>query len=778
MHLKKAIPFFLLAIAMTLGSTAHAQSLLSGKITDARTGEAIIGAVISLQLSDPPLSVLSNTEGDYLIRLPGPGKHKLRVLYTGYEEQIFEIESQTENALTRDISLTEANYLLQTLVISASRTDKPLAESSVSMDIIRPDYPEKLNSTSAQQVLDRIPGVQILDGQANIRGGSGYSYGAGSRVMLVMDDLPILQPDAGFPNWDDLPLENVGQIEVLKGAGSALYGSAAMNGIIHFRNIKPGTEPYTAISLIPRIFMKPALDNQWWGKGNDVVPGELVTTLVHRKRYRKTDVTLGGFYANKTGYNKGNNSENTRINGIFTHHFSDRLIAGLGVNLNAGHSTSFFYWDGEGSYVGDSSSYSNSKKLRFNLDPSVQYFSSGGYRHKLMTRWSHINNEVDNNQSNQSDNYYAEYQIHRNFEKSGLEFTAGALTYYSRVDANLYSNSIFKATNQAAYVQMEKRFWERLILSGGMRYEHFFLNGPDSVGKTAIENPSRESKPVFRLGANCRIGRASYLRASWGQGFRFPTIAERFVTTSAGGVNVVPNPLLQPEYGNNFETGVRTGYAFGPLQGMIDLAWFWSRYQDMMEFTLLFQDFRLLFQSQNVGDTDIKGFEITNQSKIDLGRSIILISGGYTYLDPRFVEWDTSGKNVPINRLDQATQGQRNAFASTSKDNILKYRSRHLLRCDLEYQYRDFFIGANYNYASHMEAVDWLFEVDLFIKGAKSFRQKYNKGYQVLDLRMGYRLGKVNLQLNLANAFNEIYSLRPGLLEAPRNLSARMTWVL
>ena len=54
-------------------------------------------------------------------------------------------------------------------------------------------------------MMQRMPGVTVIDGQANIRGGSGYSYGAGSRVLLLMDDLPVLTGDAAFPSWDLIP---------------------------------------------------------------------------------------------------------------------------------------------------------------------------------------------------------------------------------------------------------------------------------------------------------------------------------------------------------------------------------------------------------------------------------------------------------------------------------------------------------------------------------------------------------------------------------------------
>jgi Outer membrane receptor for ferrienterochelin and colicins len=62
-------------------------------------------------------------------------------------------------------------------------------------------------------------------------------------VLLLLDDIPVLQPDAGTPNWDDLPVENIAQIEVIKGAASALYGSSAMNGIVNVRTAYAGSEP-------------------------------------------------------------------------------------------------------------------------------------------------------------------------------------------------------------------------------------------------------------------------------------------------------------------------------------------------------------------------------------------------------------------------------------------------------------------------------------------------------------------------------------------------------
>src|SRR5690606_17954573 len=133
------------------------------------------------------------------------------------------------------IMLHESRTLLDMVTVTGSKFERNLSESTISLDILQPDIVRSTNVSKSSDVLNKVPGVQILDGQANIRGGSGYSYGAGSRVMLLVNEIPFLQVDAGFPNWSDIPIEALGQVEIVKGAASSLYGSAALNGIVNFR---------------------------------------------------------------------------------------------------------------------------------------------------------------------------------------------------------------------------------------------------------------------------------------------------------------------------------------------------------------------------------------------------------------------------------------------------------------------------------------------------------------------------------------------------------------
>ena len=140
-----------------------------------------------------------------------------------------------------------------------------------------------------------------------------------------------------------------------------------------------------------------------------------------------------------------------------------------------------------------------------------------------------------------------------------------------------------------------------------------------------------ESKPVFRLGANYKVSEATFLRASWGQGYRYPTIAERFISTSVGGgIRVTENPSLTSETGWSAEIGIKQGFRIDNFNGFFDLAFFHTEYQNMIEFNLDRFTFPPAFQSQNIGDTKIRGvdFNITGQGEIAGVKTSILT--GYT----------------------------------------------------------------------------------------------------------------------------------------------------
>src|SRR5690606_10610185 len=163
---------------------------------------------------------------------------------------------------------------------------------------------------------------------------------------------------------------------------------------------------------------------------------------------------------------------------------------------------------------------------QFYLDPFVAYTGAKGTRHTLRGRWYHQGFENNNDQSNTNDMLHGEYQFQHKLELLGpTTITAGITGQAVNSHSQLYRGTADgsgenSATNVSGYLQLDKRLFEKLMLSAGVRYERFKVNDFE------------QAEPVFRAGATYQLFKATFVRASYGEGFRFPTIGERYILTA------------------------------------------------------------------------------------------------------------------------------------------------------------------------------------------------------------------------------------------------------
>ncbi|MEY4927906.1 MAG: hypothetical protein RI894_2342, partial [Bacteroidota bacterium] len=739
---------FLLFFALTLASaTAWAQqTILKGIVSDAK--EPLVGATVTVAKTTTATS--TDADGKYELPLTA-GTYNIEFSYVGYDVITKKITIKNGEIQVVDVKLGETPSVLQTVTVTSGKFAKPLGEVTVSLEVIKPSLIENSSSSSIDKAIDKVPGVNIVDGQANIRGGSGWSYGAGSRVLLLVNDLPALQGDAGLPNWNDIPVENIEQVEIVKGASSALYGSSALNGIINIRTAFAKTDPITKFATFATAYDAPKLAGaQWWGdsyvRGK---PYEIGFSLAHRQKFGKFDLAVGSFYKKNESFRKGENTDYARFNTYTRYRFSENLSAGVNFNVNKGKSTSFFLWNGDSTKsllplipLGSKDPIlTNSEVLRFSLDPYVTYIDKNANTHKILTRLLHVSNKNIANdgtdQSNTSDYMYGEYQFSRNFENLELTTVAGIVGSSTTTFSPLFSNALITSSNLAAYLQVDKKFhlvkgskWHNLSVSGGARYESNTLKNPRFAHLRLLEvNPTdtvfvaakseQEAKPVFRAGINYQPAEFTFIRASWGQGYRYPTVAEKFIQTKLGGLLWIDlNENLKSETGWSAEIGVKQGLKISNWRGFLDASVFTTEYQNMMEFT--FGGTNLLspilgFSSTNIGDTRVSGFDITlaGEGKI-LGKNTQALIG-YTYIDPVFLNWTKINRafdSIPTNR--PLTAGEASYFGSASANNVLKYRFRHTAKADIETSILPFLaIGASWNFLTNVENVDNVFVAEL-----------------------------------------------------------------
>jgi iron complex outermembrane receptor protein len=403
----------------------------------------------------------------------------------------------------------------------------------------------------------------------------------------------------------------------------------------------------------------------------------------------------------------------------------------------------------------------------------------------LKSRWQSLDNNNDNNQGNFSDVFYTEYQVQKNWELNkikDLTTTAGVVNTNTDARGQLFvggnPDGHNQARNTAAYFQVDKKIGERLNLSGGVRYEQFVLNS------------EKNGKPVFRAGANYKLGQATYLRASYGQGYRFPSIAEKFIVTGLGAIQVFANPDLKPETSYNAEIGVKQGFKIGEFKGFIDVAVFQQEFRNFIEFTFgqwspvplsdLGQISKVIgFKSLNTGGAKVQGAELSIMGTGNIRKTRFDVLAGYTYTKPMSTTPDyvyaqtaqTPGTLV----IPQFSQASYLTTSENTNNNILKYRMQHLIRIDVGATRGAFNSGISFRANSHMQNIDKAFsqlEQELpteFNPGINSWRSNHTKGDYVFDARVGYTFSeKHKIALIMNNVLNREYAIRPLAIEEPR----------
>jgi len=731
-----------------------------------------------------------------------------------------------------------------------------------------------------------------------------------------------LNPKTGEINWNNVPLENVAQVEVVKGASSVLYGSSALNGVINVRTQRPGITPQTKVSGYVGVY-----DNYNNYKYTGArLPLYYGAEASHTRRIGNFDVSgaLSGF--KDEGFRRQSFNDRARLGGNMTYHApmpeGKYLSAGFNLNYVANQYGDFFIWRSPKDAINPSPlTNMGRKEHNFNIDPFFNYDDpEKGISHKLRTRfymtadnlttpsatistedllkWAvtsfdldkvkgyydqitgytdagvsledallvtfsdvtvPVKNEqwldavvngidlvknglgytgtvaelqdalayamnllADNNPTRPELTYngYVDYQFAKQW-KSGVRLTTGVNWNHITNTANI--TGTHHTDNLAAYLQYDHRIANRLSLSAGVRLEYYRMDDQYKEANIQIGKWLCPVRPVFRAGLNWEIYKAGFLRASFGQGYRNPSITEKFARKDIGGVGVYPNHAIKPESGYNAEIGYKQLYKFGPISGSIDVAAFYTEYQNMIEYQFgLFRnsDFSMInsmydvidelqgmidgikatkslsgagigigAQFVNVSHARIYGAEVSTMGKVDIKKDMDLrYTIGYTFTEPEDLDNDT--------RIEQEKQYvdplQMKNKSNDSK--YLKYRNKHSFKATIDYTYKWLSLGVNMSYRSKMLAVDYLMvderpkeTPDLmdyarkFIFGYEDgvslhdYWMEHNTGVFTMDLRCSVRFKEhVEMQFLVNNLLNTEYSFRPMALAPPRTFVCRL----
>lgn len=216
---------------------------ISGKVTDAVTGEALIGATITAKGS--ALGTTTNIDGQY--RLQVPAQSILVASYTGYESQEQAIEGRT----AIDFVLRESASSLQEVVVVGYGVQRKSQITGAISSVRNKDFKDQPVSNMANSIQGRVSGLNVATTSGTPGAGLLVSVRGNQNPLYVVDGIPLLSDNnSALSTSFNLQGENVGagqslssisdinpndieSVEILKDASAAsIYGARAANGVV------------------------------------------------------------------------------------------------------------------------------------------------------------------------------------------------------------------------------------------------------------------------------------------------------------------------------------------------------------------------------------------------------------------------------------------------------------------------------------------------------------------------------------------------------------------
>ena len=383
--------------------------------------------------------------------------------------------------------------------------------------------------------------------------------------------------------------------------------------------------------------------------------------------------------------------------------------------------------------------------------------------------------------------------------------TTGVPLNISTSSSNLYVRKRDNL-NAAVYAQLEFNY-KRLSVQAGVRYE---VQKVDTIVESGI--------PIFRSGINLQVGKASFLRASWGQAYRIPTLGEKYIaqnfyTTGSTNILVIPNDTLHTETGWSAEIGFNQGFQIGKnFKGFVDFSIFWQQYKNFTEYLLAtwpnfyadgktkifpdsvtlaigsFRDVNHVVGIKAINDpaARIFGYELGVGAKGTIGKVGLTIGAGYSYNFPRIIPQDGDPSHPHESLGDFISKAFEYNFKKVPVNdtaNLLFYRIRHIVKADIEISYWKFYAGATVVYGSFPERVPILFEQAINLIAGDTgisfnkYKAAHDGGDVTADIRIGYKhSAHISFGFIVKNVANRFYMLRPGKPEPMRNYTLQFRY--
>ena len=550
-------------------------------------------------------------------------------------------------AMPLSLAAADNNIALIDLVVTGTRTAKPLLESPVRTEVVTRQEIERTHARDLKEALEHVPGLLLK----RIHGKGGYAVwlqGLDSdRVLVVVNGEPMTPSTGSTIDLSQIGLADVERIEVVKGATSALYGSSAMGGVINVITRKPDAP------LAYRL----TIDGGSWGDSN--LHGE-ETAVARRHLSGKFAVKRPVWYANLSGNVRDSDGFDLDPDS-YTSEGDEGLKANLDARLGwtpnadtevylapryyrediSNRLTAFAPGVGEikrtKSEDAERHHYTAGIEHHFQHNSSLQGWLVYDSWNSVTRQDAIVTPQIELERQAEIDLYRAELQWNQSWGNHHL-FTSGLVLGQATLVQRKFENSqrVDEVDNKSnnnleAYIQDDIFLGESWELVPGLR-----VQDDSDFGFYTAPKINVMFTPIWldNITTNIRFG--------YGRGYRVPNLKERFFVFdhSAVGYMVLGNADLQPESSDSYQLGVEFAK---PGVFHADISLFHNRITDLIETDIDPQQSATqglqIFEYQNIARALTQGVELSGRYHFGSG---FTFKSSYTWLDSE--DRDTGNK--------------------------------------------------------------------------------------------------------------------------------------
>jgi outer membrane receptor for ferrienterochelin and colicins len=441
---------------------------------------------------------------------------------------------------------------LNPIVVTASHTPKTLKDAPVVTRLITLHDIKIVDATNIQDMLTQeIPGLEfgLAMSQETSLNMSGFG---GNAVLFLVDGERMAGETMDNTDYNRMNLDNVGRIEIVKGASSALYGSNAVGGVVNIisrENLEPWTANantrYNTFGHEWRNGASFSFNTEKWNSQTSF-QHTMIDPVDLPKAHTSEEIAIElmkkaqGLPYDESVLNDDSNI--SRLYGQKTYNVKERLTWRATDQLTlTGRGGYFFRTSERDTYDYHFKGYSAGLKGRYAWDHARNLELSYAYDQYDKANFLPDGTRThDHDYSNQQHVVHALYHhpIGKNSLLLGADYLHDYLTTYQFID-----NTSHTQNNIDAYAQFDWNITERLNVVGSVRYDYFSASCLDAF--------------TARLAVVCKLPLFT-LRGNYASGFRAPTLKEMYMHFDMGnmGYMIIGNPELEPEKSHNFNVAI------------------------------------------------------------------------------------------------------------------------------------------------------------------------------------------------------------------------------